>query len=288
MSKMATTQTEKLNVPSQVFDEMAKKYENGLGGAQNDIVRELLSHCKEAYPIVSASIIHDNACGPAVVTGEILNQGIVPSPQIFATDYAQGMIDITNSYKERKGWNTVTVQQMDGQALSFEDEKFTHSISSLGVFMFPDERKGLSEMYRTLKPGGWVGVTSWKDVRWPTAATSAYERLFPEAKEPMILPLAKNWMETDSCEQTLRNAGFRDVRAEVFPCINRQPSKEVGASIVAGFLRNVSPTAKAWDDKTWERYADCFCKLIEEMYSPLEDGSGVELKLYAIVTSGRK
>ncbi|RVD84821.1 uncharacterized protein DFL_003160 [Arthrobotrys flagrans] len=285
---MATTGTEKFSLLSVVFDEMAKNYENGIGGAQKDIVRALLSHSKENYPINSTSIIHDNACGPAVATSEILNQGITPPPQIFATDYAQGMIDITNSYKERRAWDTVTVQQMDGQALSFEDEKFTHSISSLGVFLFPDEKKGLSEMYRTLKPGGWIGVSSWKDVRWPTAAIAAYEKLFPDAKEPMILPVPKNWMDPENCERNLLQAGFREVKSEIIHCINRQENKEIGASAFAGFLRQVSPTVKAWDEETREEYMAYYSKLVEDMFSPSADGSGVELTLYAIVTSGRK
>ncbi|KAF3315929.1 hypothetical protein TWF173_003124 [Orbilia oligospora] len=286
---MAATQPEKkISLPSKIFDEMAKKYENGLGGAQNDIVRALLSYSKENHPIDSNSVIHDNACGPAVATSEILNQSIAPPPKIFATDYAQGMIDITNSYKERRGWDTVTVQQMDGQALSFEDAKFTHSISSLGVFMFPDEKKGLSEMYRTLKPGGWIGVTSWKDVRWPTAAIAAYEKLFPAAKEPLILPILKNWMDPESCERNLRQAGFHDVKAEVVPCVNRQLSKEIGASAFVEFLRHVSPTITSWDESTQERFLAYYSNLVEDMFSPAINGNGVELTLYAIVASGRK
>ncbi|KAK6506566.1 hypothetical protein TWF506_011471 [Arthrobotrys conoides] len=285
---MADTQPENFSVPSEVFDEMAKKYENGLGGAQNDIVRALLSHSKENHPIDSNSVIHDNACGPAVATGEILSQGISPPPKIFATDYAQGMIDITRSYKERRGWDSVTVQQMDGQALSFEDEKFTHSISSLGVFMFPDGKKGLSEMYRTLKPGGWIGVTSWKDVRWPTAAIAAYEKFFPNAQEPLALPMPKNWMDPENCERNLREAGFHDVKAEVVPCTNRQLSKEIGASAFVEFITYVSPTVKSWDEDTRERFLAYYSTLVEDMFLPANNGNGVELTLYSIVTSGRK
>ncbi|KAK6331551.1 hypothetical protein TWF718_002100 [Orbilia javanica] len=282
------SQSGKFSPPSEIFDEMAKKYENGIGGAQNDIIKALLAHADEVCPIDSSSIIHDNACGPAVVTNEILSRGITPAPRIFATDYAHGMIDITNSYKDRRGWDTVVVQYMDGQALSFEDEKFTHSISSLGVFMFPDDDKGLSEMLRTLKPGGWVGVSSWKDVRWPAAAMAAYEKLFPDAKEPMILPIPKNWMDAETCKNNLLRAGFHDVKAEVITCVNRQSSKEVGGSAFAGFLRQVSPTVRGWDDETREEYMAYYSKLVEDMFSPSVRGDGVELKLYAIVTSGRK
>ncbi|KAF3912245.1 hypothetical protein AA313_de0201212 [Arthrobotrys entomopaga] len=286
----ADTATEKLSVPSSAFDEMARKYESGLGGANRDIVRALLNRSKIEFPIDPESVIHDNACGPAIVTSMILEEHTSrsPAPHIFATDYAQGMIDITNSYKERNGWDTVTVQYMDGQALSFEDAKFTHSISSLGVFMFPDEKKGLSEMYRTLQPGGWIGVTSWKDVRWPVAAKSAYERLFPDAREPMKVPNAKNWEDPTNCESNLLNAGFKNVKSEVVTCLSRQPSKEVGIEVLTGFLRNLSPTAKEWDEETWKVYCQYFKESVEGIFAPASNGNGVECTLYAIITTGTK
>ncbi|KAK6540563.1 hypothetical protein TWF694_009354 [Orbilia ellipsospora] len=280
--------TEKLSVPSSAFDEMAKKYESGLGGANRDIVQALLNRAKMESPIASESVIHDNACGPAIVTSMILEENTSPAPCIFATDYAQGMIGIASSYKERNNWDSVTVQQMDGQALSFEDGKFTHSLSSLGVFLFPDEKKGLSEMYRTLKPGGWIGVTSWKDVRWPAAALTAYEKLFPDAQDPMKLPSAKNWEDPADCQSNLSNAGFKDVKSEVVRCINRQPSKETGIEVLTGFLRNLSPTAKDWDEETWKAYCQYFKESAEDMFIPASSGDGVECILYAIITTGKK
>ncbi|KAF3920934.1 hypothetical protein ABW20_dc0101856 [Dactylellina cionopaga] len=280
--------SEKLNLPSHFFNDMAKRYETGLGGANRDIVRALLQRCKTESAITSDSIIHDNACGPAVVTSLILEEDASPPPQIYATDYAQGMIDIAQSYKTTKGWDSVTVQQMDGQTLAFEDNKFTHSISSLGVFMFPDEKKGLGEMYRTLKPGGWVAITSWKDVRWPTAARAAYAQIFPNAEQAMVLPNAANWEEPENCEKMLKSAGFENVKSEVIECINRQPSKEAGISVQTGFLRTLSPTAKEWDDETWDRYCKSFGEVADDMFVESPDGNGVQTFMYAIVTSGTK
>ncbi|KAF3941860.1 hypothetical protein ABW19_dt0210242 [Dactylella cylindrospora] len=275
----------KLAIPSEVFDEFAKKYENGLGGSQRDIARGLL---ERAPPILPDSVIHDNACGPAILTGFILERSSLSPPRIYATDYAQGMVQVTNAYKEKFGWDSVTAEQMDGQDLKFEDNMFTHSLSSLGVFMFPDHMKGLAEMRRTLKPGGWIGVTSWKDVRWPPAARAAYEKMFPNAKEDMILPQVSGWDEPENCVAKLRAAGFKDVRADIVQCINRQPSIKVSCGYFTAFLRNFSPTARAWGEETWRRYCEHFEEFMEPMYSRSTDGSGVELVAAVIVTSGTK
>jgi ubiquinone/menaquinone biosynthesis C-methylase UbiE len=44
-----------------------------------------------------------------------------------------------------------------------KDEMFTHSITCMGVFAFPDPVKGVREIYRTLQVGGTAVVTTWKN-----------------------------------------------------------------------------------------------------------------------------
>ncbi|KAK6338166.1 hypothetical protein TWF696_001636 [Orbilia brochopaga] len=288
-SPKSTQSLPKLAIESKAFDEMAKRYDRGLGGANLQIVQKLLERCGDECPLTAESVVHDNACGPAVVTRAILEFCTTQPSRIYATDYAQGMIDIASLHQQQADWQNVTVELMNGQNLSFDSNTFTHSISSLGVFMFPDEEKGLSEMYRTLKPGGWIGVTSWNDVRWPIAATAAYERLFPNAAEPMIFPRARNWEQPEDCERMLRVAGFKDIKTEIIQCINRQPDKEAAIDTLIGFLKNISPTAREWDDGVWKQYCDYFHEEAGLLFMPVPSGQGqVEMVMKAVITSGRK
>jgi ubiquinone/menaquinone biosynthesis C-methylase UbiE len=53
---------------------------------------------------------------------------------------------------------------MDMSDLSgLKDEMFTHSITCMGVFAFPDPVKGIREIHRMLQIGGIAVVTTWKD-----------------------------------------------------------------------------------------------------------------------------
>ena len=62
----------------------------------------------------------------------------------------------------------VEVLTMDGQDLSFPDGCFDAALSVLGVILFPDAVRGLSELRRTVKRGGRIALVTW-------TAPEAYE-----------------------------------------------------------------------------------------------------------------
>lgn len=149
-----------------------------------------------APPITAKSVVHDNGCGPGIVTAEILSrhqrqatpdhqlrkqplqqtwqqqrrrfqqQGHhQPShppeaPRIEATDISPVMA----SAAARRG-PTVRSQVMDSRELSgFDDAIFTHSFSNFVVLGMSeaDVARVVSEMRRTLKPGGVAVLTAWR------------------------------------------------------------------------------------------------------------------------------
>lgn len=113
-----------------------------------------------APPFASTSIIHDNACGPAIVTSEILSKPSDASPpKISATDNSAAMIDVSVDLIRANGWTTVTAAVMDSGKLSFADDTFTHSFTN---FLIPPQPSAVSEIYRTLRSAGTAIFTVWK------------------------------------------------------------------------------------------------------------------------------
>ena len=111
--------------------------------------------------------ILDNAYGPGIVTGEI-RKNLPPSniPQIHAVDFSPRMIDELRHKAEFEKWTHVNAAVMDAENLTFEDDKFSHSITNFGIFLFLDPVKAAAEIYRTLQPGDVAVVTSWSKLGW--------------------------------------------------------------------------------------------------------------------------
>lgn len=95
----------------------------------------------------------------AAGTGALALAAARTGAQVLATDFSPGMVARIAAV----GLPNVEAKVMDGQALTLPDGGFDAVFSIFGVIMFPDWRKGLSEMARVVRPGGYGVVATWRD-----------------------------------------------------------------------------------------------------------------------------
>ncbi|KAF2092957.1 S-adenosyl-L-methionine-dependent methyltransferase [Rhizodiscina lignyota] len=144
------------------YAKAAQTYEKNPRGTRTPTYPAFLHAQKYLPPVTPSSIVHDNACGPGIVTGELITQGLSAGqtpPKIYATDLSPQMIDVVrNRIATVEGWKEVEAFVCDGKDLSgLDDAIFTHSITNFGIF-----GHGTNAIYRTLKPGGTALVTTFK------------------------------------------------------------------------------------------------------------------------------
>ncbi|PSR81490.1 hypothetical protein BD289DRAFT_439023 [Coniella lustricola] len=147
-----------------------------------------------APPVTSESVIHDNACGPGVVTNAVLSvyantQG--HPPRIIASDIVPGMVELA----ARKGHahnDCVEAHVMDAKKLDkIPDGTLTHSFTN---FLFvrgwgdDDMVTFASEIFRTLRPGGTACKAAWKRHEWHSVVRDALLETRPDAA------LVESWM----------------------------------------------------------------------------------------------
>ncbi|WP_062785614.1 class I SAM-dependent methyltransferase [Novosphingobium capsulatum] len=145
-------------------------------------------------------------------TGALALLAAQAGAQVLATDFSPGMI----ARIAAAGVPNVEAQVMDGQALSLEDASFDAVFSIFGVIMFPDWRKGLAEMARVTRPGGYGVIATWREQGAATFLLLGQIRrkLFP-GREGMTMPEAVNALNDPAdlaCE--LIAAGYRDPKIE--------------------------------------------------------------------------
>jgi ubiquinone/menaquinone biosynthesis C-methylase UbiE len=196
------------------FITTSSEYEQQSAGVTRIIGKQILDNLP---PIEASSVVHDNACGPGIITKEILAAAArskTTPPTIHATDFTEAMVNMLQLViDEEKLHEHVTAQVMDGSDLSkFSDKTFTHSITNFGMFAFPDPIAGAAHIRRTLKDGGVAAVTTWKYPGNVFFANEVRDALNPGM--PPWFPLM-DWLEEAKLPGILQAAGFAEENIDI-------------------------------------------------------------------------
>ena len=97
-----------------------------------------------------------NILDVATGTGDLAIAMLKATPdKITGIDISNGMLEIGRKKIKKKGLeDKISLQQADSENLPFEDNDFDAVCVSFGARNFENLEKGLSEMFRVLKPGG--------------------------------------------------------------------------------------------------------------------------------------
>lgn len=136
-----------------IFDEVAGTYDSLNKVLSFGIDRYWRRQIKKNLPDGDNLQILDLATGTADVA-LVLGKSKKVS-HIQGIDMSKGMIDLGKvKVKNQKMENRIDLFIADGCNLPQEDNTFDVTTVSFGIRNFPDFKKGLSEKYRVLKPGG--------------------------------------------------------------------------------------------------------------------------------------
>lgn len=110
-------------------------------------------------PLRTGDAVLDIGCGPgwywAAVEKEI-PRGLA----LTLSDFSPGMVAEAAARCRSLSFASVTPQQADASALPFRDGAFDAVIAMHMLYHVADPAKAIAEMYRVLKPGGFLAVTT--------------------------------------------------------------------------------------------------------------------------------
>jgi SAM-dependent methyltransferase len=166
----------------------------------------------------SSDTVLDVATGPGTLAVKLAPR----VARVVAVDFAVAMIERLKAHLFALAIQNVEALVMDGQALELPSASVDAAASMFGVFLFDDRPGALSELFRVVRPGGRVLVTSWLPPDRNTmigAGMQALRDAIPELPRPAgPLPTQR----PDACAAELAGAGFSGVTADVveFPVLH--------------------------------------------------------------------
>jgi ubiquinone/menaquinone biosynthesis C-methylase UbiE len=272
------SQTEPPRFGAEHFDKVAATYEDSRSSSpMMKIARDLISF---ASPISSTSIVLDNASGPGIITGEILNRSASAdgAPIIYAADISPAMIDILR----KKNWPSVKSSVMDAQALSYPDNTFTHSFTNMGIFLFPEPEKGAAEIYRTLQPGGVAVITSIKQVGWVRIFQAVQKEVKPEA--PLWKsPLKEEWSTENKLRSVVQVGGFNSEDIEI-----KTTESSMLSNMLGDFLASMKDSVTQMITKDWSEVEKRRFEVVLQEQIEKETSNPRELEIVVWVAVARK
>ncbi len=172
------------------------------------------------------------ACGTGIST-EHLWKVLPAKTEIVATDLNEAMIDFA---REKRGTlSKVTYQQADALALPFEDAAFDVVVCQFGIMFFPDKARGIAEMTRVLRPGGFLAFNVWDSLERNRVANLALETIasFFETDPPDFLSVPFGYYEIGRIKDLLHQAGFAAMDISVVAATIERPD---GCHPARGFV----------------------------------------------------
>ena len=180
-----------------MFDEIANSYDSlnhflslGIDRLWRKSAIKYLRKCSHPNTIL------DVATG----TGDLALQMAkkMPKADITGIDISEGMLQIARQ-KAQKENRPMTFAKEDCDALSYPDDSFDAVTAAFGIRNFQNLEKGLSEMFRVLKPGGMFCV-----LELTTPVTFPMKQLF-HLYSNLILPLYGRYISNDTSAYSYLN-----------------------------------------------------------------------------------
>jgi SAM-dependent methyltransferase len=114
----------------------------------------------ERLALPAGSTVLDVGCGSgASAIPAALFVG--PTGRVVGVDLAERLLDLAGDKAQRLGLQNVEFRQGDMEALGFEGGTFDAVISVFSIFFVPDMEKQVAELWRMVRPGGQLAITTW-------------------------------------------------------------------------------------------------------------------------------
>ena len=159
----------------------------------------------DAAGVAEGSRMLDVCCGPGLLAGAALARGA----EAHGVDLSENFVSIARQRHPGAQFRTG-----DAEDLPFPDDGFDAAVCGYGIIHVPRPATVLSEMVRTLRPGGRMAASVWASPEPGTGFGVVYAAVTAHADSAVPLPHGPDFFQfsaADALADALAGAGLEDV-----------------------------------------------------------------------------
>lgn len=178
--------------------------------------------------------ILDVCCGSgasAIPAAEMVG----PQGFVLGIDLAQNLITLARAKARDRGLQNIQFQLGDVLGLAVPESHFDAGVCVFGIFFVPDMPAAIRELWRVIRPGGRLGITTWGP-NFFEPATTAFWNAVRDAR-PDLFKGFNPWdrlSDPASLLALLKEGGFEQMEAVAEAGTHPIPSPEAWWSAVLG------------------------------------------------------
>ncbi len=162
-------------------------------------------------------------------------KAVGPTGQVLGVDLAAALLQLAQQKTQQQGLQNLEFRQGDFEALGLPDERFDAIVCVFGIFFVPDMIAALRELWRMLRPGGKLAITSWGEQVFTPASQQFWQTI--EVERPDLVKHVMPWdriSEPATLQDLLETAGITQVEVVAETGTHALESAEDWWTIVMG------------------------------------------------------
>ena len=219
-------------------------------------------------------------------TAIMLAERVGPTGSVIATDVSPTMIAAAESTVRTLGLGNVTLQVMDGAALTLPDAHVDAVVARKSLMFVGDLAACLAGIRRVLRPHGWLAAVVWSTLERNPFHHALFEGVRAHGALPTPPPeLVHAFARTTpgAWRPALDAAGFHDVSIEPIPSTRTYPSVTDAITTAKASPIYVEMLSALDDQQRAAAWSD-----IERRLTKLAGPSGFMSPMESLLLSGRK
>ena len=168
-------------------------------------------------PLAAGATVLDLCCGTGA-SAIPAARAVGPAGRVIGVDVAGPQLELARAKAAREGLANIEFRRGDATRTGLPDGCFDAVACVFGVFFAPDMSAFTAEMWRLVKPGGVLAITTWGPRLWEPASTRFWDCV--RGAEPGLYRAFNPWDEITTPQLLLElfsRAGVPGATAEAVP-----------------------------------------------------------------------